>query len=208
MEKYISPGTIKRLPMYLRALTKLQAGHVYLTSSIELGKLLSLTPSQIRQDLSIFGYFGKTGKGYFVAELKAQIEHILGVDRGYRAVLIGCGNMGRAIMNNLKRSEFGINIEAAFDTCRNLNGTTLYDVPVYDADTLLQYLAAKKPEIAILTIPGAQAAALAAALSEHGIKALLNFTGENIELPSKDVIVENVQFLDSFYMLGYGLALG
>ena len=85
----VSNNVIRRLPRYLRKLDDLMAGGISRISSKELGVQLGLTPSQIRQDFSCFGEFGQQGYGYNVPALREQIASILGMDRGFRAILDG-----------------------------------------------------------------------------------------------------------------------
>ena len=111
----ISNNVIRRLPRYLRKLDELTAAGVSRISSTELGQLLGFTPSQIRQDFNCFGEFGQQGYGYNVPALREQIAGILGMDRGYKAVLIGVGHIGRALIDNFLFSEWGIDLVQAFD---------------------------------------------------------------------------------------------
>ena len=93
----VSNNVIRRMPRYLRKLDDLNAAGIERISSGELGRQMGLTPSQIRQDFSCFGEFGQQGYGYNVAELRRQIGHILGLDQHDKIILIGAGNLGRAI---------------------------------------------------------------------------------------------------------------
>ena len=111
----VSNNVIRRMPRYLRKLDELQEGGISRVSSFELGQQLGLTPSQIRQDFSCFGEFGQQGYGYNVAALREQIAAILGMDRGFRAILIGVGNIGHALMDNFSFRACGVELAAAFD---------------------------------------------------------------------------------------------
>lgn len=112
----ISNNVIRRLPRYLRKLDELTERGTTRISSANLGKMMGLTPSQIRQDFSCFGEFGQQGYGYNVPSLRAEIADILGMNRGHAAILIGVGNLGRALIDNFSFSECGINLKCAFDT--------------------------------------------------------------------------------------------
>ena len=136
----VSNNVIRRLPRYLRKLDELMNDGVSRISSFELGQQLGLTPSQIRQDFSCFGEFGQQGYGYNVAALHGQIASILGTDRGYRAILIGAGNIGHALMDNFCFSAWGFKLAAAFDISPDLAGTVFNDVPIYAMDALEEYL--------------------------------------------------------------------
>ena len=111
----VSNNVIRRLPRYLRKLDELQASGINRISSFELGQQLGLTPSQIRQDFSCFGEFGQQGYGYNVPALRTEISGILGMDRGYTAILVGVGNIGHALTDNFCFSEWGFSLRAAFD---------------------------------------------------------------------------------------------
>ena len=111
----VSNNVIRRLPRYLRKLDELTESGVSRISSFELGRQLGLTPSQIRQDFSCFGEFGQQGYGYNVPALRSEIASILGMDRGFNAIMIGVGNIGRALTENFNFSEWGFRLIAAFD---------------------------------------------------------------------------------------------
>lgn len=110
----VSNNVIRRLPRYLRKLDELTDAGVSRISSGELGRQLGLTPSQIRQDFSCFGEFGQQGYGYKVTALRAEIASILGMDRGYSAILIGVGNLGQALLCNFSFKTWGFDLKAAF----------------------------------------------------------------------------------------------
>ena len=95
--KNISMAVIRRLPKYYRYLADLLSKDVQRISSKELSEIIGFTASQIRQDLNNFGGFGQQGYGYNVEALHREIGKILGLDRKYRAILIGAGNLGQAL---------------------------------------------------------------------------------------------------------------
>ena len=99
----VSDAVIRRLPRYYRYLDDLHMKGIVRISSSTLGEKMGITASQIRQDLSCFGEFGQQGYGYNVEELRAEIGHILGVDERHRIIVVGAGNLGRALMQNLDR---------------------------------------------------------------------------------------------------------
>ena len=140
----VSNNVIRRLPRYLRKLDELKASGVGRISSFNLGQQLGLTPSQIRQDFSCFGEFGQQGYGYNVAALREEIASILGMDRGFKAILIGVGNIGHALMDNFCFSEWGFTLAAAFDIDPAIVGTTSNGVTIRSMDELLDYLRENK----------------------------------------------------------------
>lgn len=199
----VSNNVIRRLPRYLRKLDELMNTGVSRISSFELGQQLGLTPSQIRQDFSCFGEFGQQGYGYNVSALRAQIATILGTDRGYSAVLVGAGNIGRALMDNFCFSAWGFNLVAAFDISPNLIGTEFNGVPILSLTELENYLANNQVDVAVLTVPKEAAIPVTELLTSNGIEAIWNFTNVDLTAPNSSVIVENVHFSDSLLSLSY-----
>ena len=202
----VSNNVIRRLPRYLRKLDELKAGGVSRISSSNLGQLLGLTPSQIRQDFSCFGEFGQQGYGYNVAALREQIASILGMDRGFGAILIGVGNIGHALMDNFCFNEWGFELKAAFDVAPDVVGTVTNGVEVRSMDELLDYLSAEKIDVAVLTVPKEAAIPVAKLLTDSGVGAIWNFTNVELTEPNSPTIVENVHFSDSLLSLGYFVA--
>ena len=199
----VSNNVIRRLPRYLRKLDELSEARVSRISSSELGRQLGLTPSQIRQDFSCFGEFGQQGYGYKVTALRAEIASILGMDRGFTAILIGVGNLGQALMCNFSFKAWGFDLKAAFDVKPELIGTDSEGVPILDVATLPQYLSENKIDAAVLCVPKAHAVATTELLTRHGINAIWNFTNVELTSPESSTIVENIHFSDSLLSLSY-----
>ena len=202
----VSNNVIRRLPRYLRKLDELKAGGVSRVSSKNLGALLGLTPSQIRQDFSCFGEFGQQGYGYNVGALRDEIASILGMDRGFKAILIGVGNIGHALMDNFCFSDWGFTLSAAFDIDPAIIGTTTNGVTVRSMDELLDFLHEHEIDVAVLTVPADAAVAVAKLLRDNGIDAIWNFTNVELTEPNSSTIVENIHFSDSLLSLGYYVA--
>ncbi len=202
----VSNNVIRRLPRYLRKLDELKAGGVSRVSSKNLGALLGLTPSQIRQDFSCFGEFGQQGYGYNVGALRDEIASILGMDRGFKAILIGVGNIGHALMDNFCFSDWGFTLSAAFDIDPAIIGTTTNGVTVRSMDELLDFLHEHEIDVAVLTVPADAAVAVAKLLRDNGIGAIWNFTNVELTEPNSSTIVENIHFSDSLLSLGYYVA--
>lgn len=199
----VSNNVIRRLPRYLRKLDELTEKGVSRISSSELGQQLGLTASQIRQDFSCFGEFGQQGYGYNVTALRAQIATILGLDRGFSAVLIGVGNIGRALVDNFCFSSWGCHLCAAFDIDPRLIGTTMNGIPVYSMEQLETYLKENSVDVAVLTVPKEVAIKVTERLTSCGIEAIWNFTNVDLTGPESTTIVENVHFSDSLLSLSY-----
>ena len=199
----VSNNVIRRMPRYLRMLDELMENGVNRVSSFQLGQLLGLTPSQIRQDFSCFGEFGQQGYGYIVSALREQIASILGADRGYSAVLIGVGNIGRALMDNFCFSSWGFSLVAAFDVNPALIGTNINGVNIYSMDDLETYLHNNKVDMVVLAVPKDVAIPVTNMLTANGVEAIWNFTNVDLTAPNSSTVVENVHFSDSLLSLSY-----
>ena len=202
----ISQNVIRRMPRYLRRLDELSEKGIERVSSKELGELLGLTPSQIRQDFSCFGEFGQQGYGYNVAALGEQIARVLGMDRDFQAILIGVGNIGHALMDNFCFSDWGFHLAAAFDIKPRLIGREFQNVKVYAMEELSAYIRHNRVDVAVLAVPKEAAIPVAELLTENGIGAIWNFTNVELTGPSSPTIVENVHFSDSLLTLSYYVA--
>lgn len=173
-------------------------------SSEALARSMGLTASQIRQDLSCFGGFGQQGYGYNVERLLSEVSEILGMNEDHTIIILGAGNLGRALIENFPFRAHGFRLIAAFDVNPILVGTRLGGVPVYHIDMLESYLKEHNVSVSILTVPANVAVSSAKKLMECGVDGIWNFT--NVELPrvgSKDVKIENVHFADSLLTLSY-----
>ena len=186
----VSNNVIRRLPRYLRKLDELTEAGVSRISSGELGRQLGLTPSQIRQDFSCFGEFGQQGYGYKVTALRAEIASILGMDRGFTAILIGVGNIGQALMCNFSFKNWGFDLKAAFDIKPELIGTEYEGVPIFDMKALPEYLAENHVDVVVLCVPKEHAVSTTEMLTKHGINAIWNFTPRRISV-RKGVVSQN-----------------
>ena len=203
----ISSAVIRRLPRYYRHLDDLYRGGTVRISSSALAKSMGLTASQIRQDLSCFGGFGQQGYGYNVEELRAEIGHILGVDERHRIIVVGAGNLGRALMQNFHFKDAGFLLEAAFDVSPALVGSQIAGVPVLDMSELERFVPAHRPDVAVLTVPQSAAQPTADRLIDLGVRGFWNFT--NVELTSgiSSVRFEDVHFADSLLTLSYRITV-
>ena len=201
----ISMSVIRRLPRYYRFLYDLKENGVTRISSRELSQRMGLTASQIRQDLNCFGGFGQQGYGYMVEQLYTEIGHILGMDRLSDTVLLGAGNMGRAIANHMDFENRGIRLVGIFDDSPELIGKTVRGMEVQPIKNLDNVCRIKKPEVAILCIPKEAARSLAGTLVDCGIRGFWNFSHYDLALKYPEIKVENVHFGDSLMTLSYRL---
>ena len=199
----VSSAVIRRLPRYYRHLSALQRAGVVRISSNALGRNMGLTASQIRQDLSCFGEFGQQGYGYNVEKLRGELSDILGMNCGHTAVVLGAGNLGRALIENFHFELSGFRLSAAFDVDSAIVGTSISAVPVLHVDTLEEYLSQQPASVGALTVPGKSAAEIAERLVRSGVRGIWNFTNMELDLRESGVVVENVHFADSLLALSY-----
>ena len=199
----VSPAVIKRLPRYFRYLRELIRCGKMRISSGELSEMMHVTASQIRQDLNCFGGFGQQGYGYNVNYLYARICEILGVGEGYRAIVIGAGNLGKALIRNPMFEKRGVDIVGVFDISPDVIGKTVADNTVRAMDELESFCAEHKVDMAVLTLTKDHADEVAERLVGLGIKGIWNFTGRELDDLAPDIAVENVHIGDSLMTLCY-----
>ena len=200
----ISQAVIKRLPRYMRYLTEMRAKGVVRISSQELSDQMKVTASQIRQDLNLFGGFGQQGYGYNVDNLIREIGSILGLDQSHDIIVIGAGNLGRALAGYANFENRGLFIRALFDIDPEHTVKHVRGLPVYPMDQLADYLQHNRVDIAVLTVPKTAALSVAQQLYAGGVRGFWNFAHLDLELPN-DAFVENVHLSDSLMQLTYRL---
>ena len=166
---------IDRLPIYARALALLEKQGREVVNSQELGERLSVTPAQIRKDLSYFGRFGKQGRGYNVSRLLQELHQILGLTREWPMVLVGVGQLGRAIAAYDGFVPQGFRIVEAFDADPRIIGTKLNGLEVKPVDALPEVLRRHRAALAIVAVPAAVAQEVIDMLVESGVRAILNY---------------------------------
>ena len=204
MEKKISSAVIKRLPRYYRYLSELLDEGMDRISSQELSVKMNVTASQIRQDLNNFGGFGQQGYGYNVAVLREEIGKILGLDRTYNVIILGAGNLGKALANYAGFSKRGFLVSAIFDVNPEKIGGHVGNVEIYDMASLEKYVLDHKVDIAAVTLPKSKAPEVAADLAEMGVRAFWNFAATDLNLP-ENVVIENVHLAESLMRLSYNI---
>lgn len=201
----ISTSVIKRLPRYYRFLGDLMGAGIVRISSKELSARMGLTASQIRQDLNCFGGFGQQGYGYNVHQLHDEIGEIMGLSKCRSAVLIGAGNLGRAIVNHMTFENKGFTLIGIFDKKESLTGQLVKGFPIRGIDGLDDFCRERHPDIAILCIPRAEAPEIADQLIQLGVKGFWNFSHYDLSVKHKDIPVENVHLGDSLMTLCYNV---
>lgn len=198
---------IRRLPRYFRTFCDLAEKNVPRISSRQLGRIMDLTASQIRQDFSQFGeLFGLPGYGYSVQSVRNQLRTILGMDQNYSAVLIGAGKLGQVLIGNFTAVADGYHLCGAFDSDPAVIGRSISGCPVYDVQELGTFVESNHTDIAILTVPSHAAQEVTDCLVNAGIRGIWNFTNIEISTGESDTAVENIHFSDSFLALSFVLA--
>ncbi|HAN93981.1 MAG: redox-sensing transcriptional repressor Rex [Limnochordia bacterium] len=200
----IPQGVVGRLPVYFRYLTELHSLGVDKVSSAQLGEALDFTAAQIRSDLSYFGSFGQQGYGYNVAELLQQVRQILGLNKHHSLVLVGAGNIGKAIGSYGWFRAEGFIIEAIFDIDPHLIGNIHGGCAIRHVDELKDYLQEHSADIGVIATPKEAAQAVCDVLVAGGVKGIWNFSPAQLNV-AEGVIVENIHLTDSLLRLAFRL---
>lgn len=206
-EKEISQAVIGRLPRYFRYLGELKDQGVERISSQDLSGLMKVTASQIRQDFNNFGGFGQQGYGYNVEYLYNEIGKILGLDREHNFIIVGAGNLGRALGNYLNFERRGFIFRGMFDCNPELVGMKVRGVSVMPMEEMERFVRENDIDIAVLTIPKTGAVSVAEKLVQTGIRAIWNFAHVDLNVP-EGIQVENVHLSDSLMKLSYNIRRG
>ena len=200
MDSYISDAVIRRLPRYRRYLKKLKDQGIQRISSKELGNIMDVTASQIRQDLNHFGGFGQQGYGYGVDDLRQKLEEIMGLNKTYNVGVVGMGQLGHAIVAYLKNNEPCYKIVALCDNRPEVTGQEIFGITVQDKQSFRQTMK-KGLDILIITAPAYIADEVAGDIEGTEIKGIWNFG--HTEFNIKGVKVVNVHLSDSLHALCY-----
>lgn len=199
----ISISVIKRLPRYYRFLQHLKENGIVRISSKELADKMGLTASQIRHDFNCFGGFGQQGYGYNVPELYGKIGDILGLNIERKTILIGAGNLGKAVCNKIFSVNSGFKLIGIFDKNEAICGNIIRGIPVRNIDYIENFCIDNRPVCAVVCIPSNDMKELTDLLIKLGIKSFWNFSNYDIAMAHPEVLVENVHLTDSLMTLGY-----
>ena len=200
--KNISQAVIRRLPRYYRYLSELMESNIVRISSKEHSERMHVTASQIRQDFNNFGGFGQQGYGYNVEYLYTEIGKVLGLERVHNVIIIGAGNVGKAIANYPDFKKRGFVFKAIFDIDKSLEGKKIGECTVQPMEALEEYVRGNDVEIAALTVPKSVAPQVANKLVDMGVNAIWNFAPTDLNMP-EGVLVENVHLAESLMRLSY-----
>lgn len=204
--QHIPRATIERLSVYLEILAHLKAEGTEVVSSEQIAVASKSNASQIRKDLAYFGEFGVRGVGYYVKDLMQSITSSLGIDREWRAVLVGIGNMGRALLNHKAITARGYRIVGAFDSDPAKIGTYIDHIEICDIARLPDMVHELNAEIGIIATPPDKAQAAAEYVVKAGLQGILNFASIRLTVPT-GVYVEYVDFLHHLYALSFKISL-
>ena len=199
----ISMSVIRRLPRYYRFLSELNDQNIDKISSTKLAQIMNVTASQVRQDLNCFGGFGQQGYGYSVSQLKEEIKNILGLNNDYKAILIGAGNLGKAVAMHMNFEKLGFELIACFDNNEQKVGSKLNGITVKNESELDDFCNKNYIDTAFLCIPRVCVENVLDKLYSHGIKNYWNFSHYDINARYNDTMVENVHLSDSLMTLCY-----
>lgn len=198
----IPEKTVTRLSIYLRCLEELEADGVASVSSRQLAERFGLNSAQVRKDLAYFGQFGVRGLGYYIAELKHNLERILGLKQDWEVALVGVGNLGSALIAYKGFQARGFKIGLAFDADPAKMGQVVGDVQITEIGKLVQAVRRKKVKIAVLAVPAGAAQSVTDLLVEAGVTAILNFAPAQLTVP-EGVKVQNVDLSVLLKTLSY-----
>jgi len=198
----LSTPAVGRLSLYFRELHRLLASGETSTNSRDLGSLVNVSPAVVRRDLSSLGSVGRRGVGYDVATLADRIGEVLGSGVQWKAVLIGVGSLGNALLRYRGFERLGFSLAAAFDTDPAKIGQSVGGTKVRSLDELEAVLAEAKPELAILSVPSEQALDVASRAVAGGIQGILNFAPTTLRVPSGTAVI-NVDLASELQQLAF-----
>jgi len=193
MEKTEIPDiVVGRLPIYLRALSRMTLEGARVTSSHELGKKLGISSAQIRKDLSHFGEFGKQGTGYHIEFLIGKLREILKVNHEWEVALVGVGDLGRALAHYASFGDRGFRISLIFDSDPAKVGTKLNNFEIYDSARAGDLIKERGVTLAMIAVPAEHAQKVADELVKAGVRGILNYAPINLVVPEG----VKVQYID------------
>lgn len=186
----IPEPALRRLPWYLAYIKLLKKKGQTHVSSTQIAKKINVSSTQIAKDLSYVKIGGKTRVGYEIAALIEVLEQFLGFTSQHRAIVLGVGSLGGALLSDSGLEQYGLKIFAGFDVNQNIIGTKINNIPIYDVATFAKQNKRLKADIGILTVPPDNAQEMADFLIENGIRAIWNFTPFRIRVP-ENIVLQN-----------------
>lgn len=189
----IPDPAVRRICLYLRQLEQLRDEKVEKVSSKQLADALHLSAAQVRKDLGYFGQFGRPGMGYGVEELIEQLRHVLGTDRTTNVIVVGAGDLGRALLRYRGFEKKGFELVGAFDVDNAKIGKKVGQVVVHHMDDLEQVVRSRHVLLAVVAVPVGVAQEVTGRLEQAGVKGILNFapvtlqTSEGVSVGPVDI---------------------
>ncbi|ATL70948.1 redox-sensing transcriptional repressor Rex [Nocardia terpenica] len=202
LQKDIPQATVARLATYLRVLAVLADEGVLIVSSEELAVAAGVGSAKLRKDLSFLGPNGVRGVGYDVAKLRARIEDVLGLSEGHRVILVGAGNLGRALVGYRGFKRRGFTMVGIFDSDPQVIGESVSGLTVLDVADLHAAVAELEPTIAVITVPDAAAQAVCDDLVAAGMQCILSFSPVALDAPPT-VEIRRVDLAVEMQMLSF-----
>jgi redox-sensing transcriptional repressor len=202
----ISKPTSRRMSLYLRVLHSLLDQGKAAISSKELGDQTGVKDAQVRKDLACFGSLGRPGVGYRIRDLHDQLRQLLGMDQTWKTVLVGAGNIGRALLAYPRFRNEGFDFVAAFDHDKKEVGKRIAGLCVQSMGELKKTVKKKNVQMGLIAVPPDAAVAVAQSLIDAGILGILNFAPIRLDLP-KEIAVINVDFTDALEQLAFEIRL-
>jgi redox-sensing transcriptional repressor len=202
---------VRRLSLYLRQLEDFKRKDRRTVSSKQLGESLGLTDAQVRKDLAYFGQFGHPGIGYRVEDLIRQVRKILGTDKTWSVLLVGAGNLGRALMAYRGFEKKGFRLTAVFDADQLKIGKKQGSFIVQSLSDLASTIQRQGIRLAIIAVPADHAQAVADQLVSAGIRGILNFAPVQINVPPTigiGAVDLAVQLEQLSFMVNFGMTAG
>jgi redox-sensing transcriptional repressor len=203
--EHIPRATIQRLAIYFQELENMQRDGLEVISSEPLARACHVHASQIRKDLTYFGEFGVRGVGYSVSGLMESLARVLGIDKQWNCVLVGVGNLGKALLSHREFAERRFLIVAIFDSDPFRIGQTIMGLEVMDGNRIKEVALRLDARIGIISSPPERAQRAADHLVEAGIKGILNYSPARLTVPG-DVVVEYLNVLHYFYSVAFRLS--
>ncbi len=198
--KIAAAPSVRRLPSYLHLIYQARQDGLEYISGTFIAQELNLEPIQVRKDLSITGIVGKPKKGYPVEELIAATERFLTWDSERKAVVVGVGNLGSALIGYQEFKLHGLNIVAAFDNNPEKAGGEVHGIPIYSDSNMPKTIKKLQAKVAILTVPSAYAQENTDTLVAAGIEGIWNFTKVKLKVPDS-VVVQREDLSSGYAML-------
>jgi len=206
-KRHVPTATVPRLALYLRKLRELRGRGIDRVSSKDLAAMIDLNPAQIRKDFSYFGEFGTRGVGYEVKRLIAEITRSLGLDHTWNVIIVGAGLLGTALAHYRGFADQGFRLIGVFDSSPTVIGAGFGEGRVRTVEDLEPFCAQEHVDIALVTVPAAEAQATVDRLGAAGVRAVLNFAPVKLTAPA-GVTVRCVDLSSELMFLSYCLAGG